>query len=99
MSTATDTRDLQILTLQNEVAKLNQMIHTMRGQLEKYTNNERHKKYYEKNKEKVKENARNYLNQLKEAKPEKLKEYRHRAYIKRKETRLAALRDAEPDNQ
>ena len=98
MSTDADTRDFQILTLQNEIVKLNQVIHTMRGQLEKYTNNERHKKYYEKNKEKVKENARNYLNQLKEANPEKLKEYRHRAYIKRKESRLAAVREAETEN-
>jgi hypothetical protein len=43
------------------------------------------KKYYEKNKERVKENAKNYLNRLKVENPEKLKEYRHRAYLKRKE--------------
>ena len=53
-------------------------------QLEKYTNNERHKRYYEKNKDRVKENAKNYLNRLKVENPEKLKEYRHKAYIKRK---------------
>jgi len=56
-----------------------------KGKLEKYTNNARHKKYYEQNKEKVKENAKAYLNKLKTENPEKLKEYRHRAYIKRKE--------------
>jgi hypothetical protein len=73
-----DEKDERISALQNEVAQLKQ-------QLEKYTNNERHKKYYEKNKDRVKQNAREYLNKLKESNPEKLKEYRHRAYLKRKE--------------
>ena len=54
-------------------------------QLEKYTNNERHKRYYEQNKDRVKENAKMYLNRLKTENPDKLKEYRHRAYLKRKE--------------
>ena len=74
-----------ISELHTEIAALNQRIVTLQTQLEKYTNNERHKKYYEKNKEKVKENAKKYLNSLKEINPDKLKEYRHRAYIKRKE--------------
>jgi hypothetical protein len=73
-----DTKDEKIAALQTEINELKQ-------QLEKYTNNERHKKYYEKNKERVKKNAREYLNKLKENNPEKLKEYRHRAYINRKE--------------
>ena len=55
-----------------------------KAQLEKYTNNDRHKRYYEQNKDRVKANAKEYLNKLKEDNPEKLKEYRHRAYIKRK---------------
>ena len=54
-------------------------------QLEKYTNNERHKRYYEQNKDRVKENAKMYLNRLKTENPDKLKEYRHRAYLKRKD--------------
>jgi hypothetical protein len=54
------------------------------AQLEKYTNNDRHKRYYEQNKERVKENAKQYLNRLKKENPDKLKEYRHKAYIKRK---------------
>jgi hypothetical protein len=73
-----DSKDERITALQNEIIQLKQ-------QLEKYTNNERHKKYYEKNKERVKQNAREYLNKLKEQNPERLKEYRHRAYLKRKE--------------
>jgi hypothetical protein len=68
-----------------KIALLQQEINTLKVQLEKYTNNERHRKYYEKNKERVKENAKQYLNKLKEENPDKLKEYRHRAYLKRKE--------------
>jgi hypothetical protein len=73
-----DAKDEKIATLQQEIQNL-------KTQLEKYTNNERHRKYYEKNKDRVKENAKQYLNKLKEENPEKLKEYRHRAYLKRKE--------------
>jgi hypothetical protein len=46
---------------------------------------DKQKEYYEKNKERVKENAKLYLNKLKDENPDKLKEYRHRAYLKRKE--------------
>jgi hypothetical protein len=73
-----DAKDEKIATLQQEIQNL-------KTQLEKYTNNERHRKYYEKNKDRVKENAKQYLNKLKEENPDKLKEYRHRAYLKRKE--------------
>jgi len=73
-----DNRDEKIAALQAEIENL-------KSKLEKYTNNERHRKYYEKNKERVKENAKQYLNRLKEENPDKLKEYRHRAYMKRKE--------------
>jgi ABC-type dipeptide/oligopeptide/nickel transport system ATPase component len=80
--------DAQISLLQQQNEKLLITIETLKKQLEKYTNNERHKKYYEKNKERVKENAKNYLNRLKDENPEKLKEYRHRAYLKRKEKQI-----------
>ena len=73
-----ENKDSKILALQAEIENL-------KTKLEKYTNNERHRKYYEKNKERVKENAKQYLNRLKEENPDKLKEYRHRAYMKRKE--------------
>jgi hypothetical protein len=81
--------DALVFTLQHEVTELKKTIETLHSQLEKYTNNERHKKYYEKNKDRIKENAKQYLNKLKEENPDKLKEYRHRAYIKRK-ARLAS---------
>ena len=73
-----DSRDEKITALEAEIERL-------KTKLEKYTNNERHRKYYEKNKERVKENAKQYLNRLKDENPDKLKEYRHRAYMKRKE--------------
>ena len=52
--------------------------------LQKYTNSDGHKRYYEKNKETVKDNGKIYLQRLKEKNPEKLKEYRHTAYLNRK---------------
>ena len=56
--------------------------------LKKYTCGKNHKKYYEKNKEKVMENSANYLQKLKEENPEKLKEYRRNYYLKRKENKI-----------
>jgi ketol-acid reductoisomerase len=53
--------------------------------LKKYTHNERHLKYYEANKQTIKEKAKSYMTKIKETNPEKLKEWRHNAYIKRKE--------------
>ena len=52
--------------------------------LQKYTNSEGHKRYYEKNKDIVKEKGKSYLHKLKEENPEKLKEYRRTAYLNRK---------------
>jgi ABC-type dipeptide/oligopeptide/nickel transport system ATPase component len=83
-------KDAQISSLQQQNERLLSTVETLKKQLEKYTNNERHKKYYEKNKDRVKENAKNYLNRLKEENPDKLKEYRHRAYLRRKEKQVDA---------
>jgi len=52
--------------------------------LKTYTNTERNKKYYEKNSEKVKEKVKNYMERMKTDNPEKLKEWRHTAYMNRK---------------
>jgi hypothetical protein len=52
--------------------------------LKSYTSNHRHKKYYENNSDVVKERAKNYMDKIKETNPEKLKEWRHNAYLKRK---------------
>jgi len=78
-------KDAIIMKLKQENTKLLENMELLKTQLEKYTNNDRHRKYYEKNKDKVKENAKQYLNKLKFENPEKLKEYRHRAYLRRKE--------------
>lgn len=72
------------IKFKNDFLLLKIQLEENKKKLEKYTNNERHKKYYEQNKERIKENAKNYLNRLKTENPEKLKEYRHKAYLKRK---------------
>ncbi len=59
--------------------------------LKKYTNGENHKRYYEKNKEKIKETGASYLQKLKTENPEKIKEYSHRAYLNQKEKKLKKL--------
>lgn len=71
--------------LKQENEKLKQKLEETETQLQKYTNNDRHKKYYENNKERIKANGLEYVKQLKEKDPEKLKEYRRTYYLKRKE--------------
>tara|TARA_Y100000361_G_C11161840_1_gene347963 strand:+ start:8466 stop:8753 length:288 start_codon:yes stop_codon:yes gene_type:complete len=73
-----------ILRLNNEIALLREQVKTLKTRLAKYTNNDRHKKYYQNNKDKVKQNAKKYIEKLKEENPEKLREYRHKAYLNRK---------------
>lgn len=51
--------------------------------LENYNNSR--KSYYEKNKQIIKEKAKNGLIKTKEQNPEKIKEYARRAYLKKKE--------------
>ena len=52
--------------------------------LKAYTSNHRHKKYYENNTEIVKQRAKIYTDKIKETNPEKIKEWRHTAYLNRK---------------
>jgi predicted MPP superfamily phosphohydrolase len=75
--------EIEIIKKENEELKKTNT--ELEERLKKYTNGDNHKRYYEKNKEKVKEIGTNYLQKLKEENPEKLKEYRKRAYQKRKE--------------
>jgi hypothetical protein len=71
-----------------EIIKENQVLkiknQELESKLQKYTNSNGHKKYYEKNKDIVKEKGKTYLHKLKEENPEKLKEYRRTAYLNRK---------------
>lgn len=62
---------------------LKEEVEKLKKQLESY--NHSRKVYYEKNKEYVKAQAKEGLKKLAEENPDKLKEYRRRAYLKRKE--------------
>lgn len=72
---------IQVTDLSNKVVDLEE-------RLKKYTNGSNHKRYYEKNKEKIKESGSNYLLKLKNENPEKLKEYSRRAYANKKKKML-----------
>jgi hypothetical protein len=67
----------------NENKILKEEILFLKEKLEKYTS--QHKKYYESNKEIVIEKAKKRLQKITEDNPDKIKEYRRRAYLKRKE--------------
>ena len=67
---------LEIKVLREENEKL-------KKQLENYNNSR--KSYYEKNKEIIKEKAKERLKNVAEKNPEKIKEYAKRAYQKKKE--------------
>lgn len=75
---------MNITELVKENEKLKKEIIELKEQLKKYTYGNTHRRYYEKNKEKVKEGGANYLKKLKEENPDKLKEYRRTAYLNKK---------------
>jgi hypothetical protein len=77
--------EARIQALETENASLKTKIEDLEKRLAIYTNNQRHKKYYEEHKDEIKEKANQYLKKLATENPEKLKEYRHRAYLKQKE--------------
>ena len=72
------------LKIEYENKELKKKIIELEEKLKSYTNPERHKRYYKKNSDIVKEKAKNYMEKLKETNPEKLKEWRHNAYLNRK---------------
>ena len=71
--------------LVEENSGLKKKIEELEQKLKKYTNGDNHKRYYEKNKDKIKINGLSYLKNLKIENPEKIKEYNHNAYMKKKE--------------
>jgi predicted MPP superfamily phosphohydrolase len=75
--------EIDIIKKENEELKKKNA--DLEERLKKYTNGDNHKRYYEKHKEKIKEQGTNYLKKLKEENPEKLKEYRRKYYLKKKE--------------
>ena len=74
----------EINKLKLEIEELKNKNNELKEKLKFYTNPTRNKKYYEKNSDAVKENAKNYIEKIKETNPEKLKEWRHQAYLNRK---------------
>ena len=66
-----------------EIKMLREENEKLKKQLENYNNSR--KSYYEKNKEIVKEKAKERLKKIKEENPEKIKEYAKRAYQNKKE--------------
>lgn len=77
----------KIKELEEEIIRLNNELQKTKEHLKKYTAPESRKKYYEDNKEKIKERVNEYkknTNYIYEATPEQKKEYARRAYLKKK---------------
>ena len=83
-----DTEILELKTKlekeQNDKSVLEEKVKQLTEQLQKYTNSERHIRYYEKHKDEVKERAKIYNKKIQEENPEKVKEWRKTAYQNRK---------------
>ena len=75
----------EISEMKQKIEKMEIYIKELEEHLKKYTNNNRHIKYYENNKEVVKERTKNYMKKMKAENPEKLKEWRRNYYLKKKE--------------
>jgi cell division septum initiation protein DivIVA len=65
------TRTMEDLLRENE--ELKTKIVQLEESLQKYTNSDRHKRYYEKNKEKVKARAKEYMERMRAENPKKNK--------------------------
>ena len=79
--------------LVEENSGLKKKIEELEQKLKKYTNGDNHKRYYEKNKDKIKINGLSYLKNLKIENPEKIKEYNHNAYMKKKKEKQKLLKE------
>lgn len=78
----------KIRELENEIVNLKE-------HLKKYT--EYRNTYYEKNKEIVKQKAKEGLKKIAETNPEKIKEYARRAYLKQKEKKKQTEKINQPE--
>jgi hypothetical protein len=67
-------KTVEELTKDNE--ELKAKVAQLEESLQKYTNTDRHKRYYEKNKEKVKARAKEYMERMRNENPDKIKEWR-----------------------
>jgi hypothetical protein len=75
--------DINAILEENKQLKI--LVEELQDKLKKYTNPPAHKAFYEKNKEKIIKESSERLKKLTESNPEKIKEYRRNAYLKRKE--------------
>jgi hypothetical protein len=75
--------DIEAIIKENQELKV--LVSELQEKLKKYSNPESCQKFYEKNKEKIIQNSNQRLLKLKQENPEKLKEYRRNAYLKRKD--------------
>ncbi len=76
--------NIDISELISENERLKKEIIELKEHLKIYTFGDNHKRYYKKNKKKVKKGGAKYLQKLKEEYPEKLREYWRKAYQNRK---------------
>ena len=74
---------MDIEELLKEIIMLKEENSKLKSQIENYNNSR--KSYYEKNKDHIKAKAKEGLKKIAEENPDKLKEYRRNAYLKRKE--------------
>jgi hypothetical protein len=88
----------EINLFKKKIEELEQKVEELEIKLKKYTNGDNHKRYYEKNKEKIKKDGLSYLKNLKLENPDKIKEYNHNSYIKRKEKKKKLENNAPQDN-
>lgn len=75
--------DIGSILEENKLLKV--LVEELQEKLKKYTNPPAHQLFYEKNKEKIIKESNERLRKMKDINPEKLKEYRHKAYLNRKE--------------
>lgn len=75
----------EIIKLKLENQQLKDKNIELESRLKKYTSNQGHRKYFEANRETIKEQSQKYFQNLKNNNPQKLKEYQQKAYQKRKE--------------
>lgn len=76
--------DIDYTKIIEENESLKKKVEELEERLKAYTNNHRHKKYYDKNKEVIKEKAKEYNQKVKLENPEKIKEWSRKAYLNQK---------------
>jgi len=75
--------DIEEIIKENKLLK--QRVSELEDNLKIYTNPISCQKFYEKNKEKIIKKSNERLKKMKEINPDKLREYRRNAYLKRKD--------------